>query len=54
MGLLVPRVERPANVETTVRTLGGVRLRVHRPTDRESRQAFIWIHGGGLIVATQT
>lgn len=50
MGFMLPKVTMPEGVVTTVSTIGGVQMRVHRPTGLDARGALLWIHGGGLII----
>jgi acetyl esterase/lipase len=51
-GFVMPKGKRPDGVEMTVQTIGGVQVRIHRPTGINAPAALLWIHGGGLIVGT--
>ena len=47
---LIPKVERPENVESSVVHVDDREFHIHRPTNKTSKDALFWIHGGGLIM----
>jgi acetyl esterase/lipase len=46
----IPKGTIPIMIETLVLNRDGIKLRIHKPKNKEPNSVLLWIHGGGLII----